>query len=102
MELDQVDIDPKGSINLDEEEFVEINSKSIADDYINLLSRKGGLKQNNSTYDPKDEVNKVSKLDDFKILKYVDLLLNDQRKFETFVGLPNNLKRQWILMRLAA
>lgn len=60
MELDQVDIDPKGSINLDEEEFVEINSKSIADDYINLLSRKGGLKQNNSTYDPKGTKRKLA------------------------------------------
>ncbi|KAI5673430.1 hypothetical protein M9H77_13794 [Catharanthus roseus] len=41
-----------------------------------------------------DEVNKVVNLDDFQILKVVDLLMNDQRKFETFVGLPNYLKRQ--------
>ncbi|KAI5649282.1 hypothetical protein M9H77_35287 [Catharanthus roseus] len=65
MELDQVEIEPKESINLDEEEFLAKATSQIV----------------------LDEVNKVANLNDFQILNALDLLMNDQRKFETFVGL---------------
>ncbi|KAM7470044.1 hypothetical protein LguiA_008227 [Lonicera macranthoides] len=47
-----------------------------------------------------DEVSKVTGLDETQVLKSVDLLMHDQRKFDTFSGLPAELKKPWILMHL--
>ncbi|KAM7459508.1 hypothetical protein LguiA_036502 [Lonicera macranthoides] len=47
-----------------------------------------------------DEVSKVTGLDETQVLKSVDLLMHDQRKFDTFSGLPAKLKKPWILMHL--
>lgn len=47
-----------------------------------------------------DEVSKVEGLNDTQILRAVDLLMNDQRKFDTFSGLPNRLRRTWLQMHL--
>jgi len=47
-----------------------------------------------------DEVSKVPGLDETQVLKSIDLLMHDQRKFDTFSGLPVELKKPWILMHL--
>lgn len=45
------------------------------------------------------ELDKVS-LDRRQLLKGVDLLMHDARKFDTFSGLPDELKRDWLLMHI--
>ena len=137
----EAEIEAEGSINLEGEEFVETNSKSIEDDTMNtLLSQQSRLKRSVSesrgvkrkltssqalykvlgrmadsldkylnsesskatTQMVLDEVNKVTNLDQIQVLKAMDLLMNDQRKFETFISLPNKVKRRWILMHLGS
>ena len=139
----EAEIEAEGSINLEGEEFVETNSKSIEDDAMDtLLAQQRRLKRDASVSESRgvkrkptssqalynvlgrmadsldkylnsesskattqmvlDEVNKAANLDQIQVLKAVDLLMNDQRKFETFIGLPNELKRQWILMHLGS
>ncbi|KAK6915939.1 Myb/SANT-like domain [Dillenia turbinata] len=46
------------------------------------------------------EVSKVPGLSQAQLLRAVDLLMNNQRKFDTFSGLPNDLKVQWLLLHL--
>ncbi|KAM7497272.1 hypothetical protein LguiA_021686 [Lonicera macranthoides] len=49
-----------------------------------------------------DQVLKVPGLNETQVLKSIDLLMHDQRKFDTFSGLPVELKKPWILMHLGS
>ncbi|KAJ3690126.1 hypothetical protein LUZ61_019290 [Rhynchospora tenuis] len=46
------------------------------------------------------ELSNVKGLQDLQLLQIYDLLTEDERKFESFVALPNHLRRPWILMQL--
>ncbi|KAJ4774295.1 Myb/SANT-like DNA-binding domain protein [Rhynchospora pubera] len=46
------------------------------------------------------ELSNVKGLQDLQLLQVYDLLTEDERKFESFVALPNHLRRPWILMQL--
>lgn len=45
------------------------------------------------------ELEKVD-LDSTQMLKALDMMMHDQRLFDTFSGMPNHLRQQWILMHL--
>ena len=46
-----------------------------------------------------DELSKIE-LDRFQLLKGIDLLMNDRTKYDTFSGLGDDLKKDWLLMHI--
>ena len=46
-----------------------------------------------------DELSKIE-LDRFQLLKGIDLLMNDRTKYDTFSGLRDDLKKDWLLMHI--
>lgn len=46
------------------------------------------------------ELSTVKGLQEWQLLQIYDLLTEDERKFESFMALPNHLKRPWILMQI--